>query len=121
MLTITLASFKLRPVSIKTQFEGSKSISQLKAAWQKVGQSYSLQFGETVDPAKLQGKYDKLKMTYTKTRSAESQTGNDSLVYPPAWEIMLNWFGNVKGIGDIEYSTQVQEQENMVPILISLY
>ncbi|KAE9262493.1 hypothetical protein PF001_g32037, partial [Phytophthora fragariae] len=69
----------LRLGAMASSFNGSRSVAQLSAAWERLRLKFALVQAVQIETAQLKNKYQALKNKFSTIKLAESDTGNNGL------------------------------------------
>ncbi|RHX98633.1 hypothetical protein DYB36_008947 [Aphanomyces astaci] len=96
----------------RDHFAGSKSNKQLACLWEKVALQFNILTSASVriPSTSLKNKVYALKLQYNNSKKCVEATGNDTenpIEYPSYWEHLVTAFGDMKGIGHLEFGTEI--------------
>ena len=108
---MVLVLMELRFTHFKEAFQRNNSVQQLSVLWEKLLVKFNI-VNDTCVPnvTSLKNKLNSLRTQYTTIRKEEQErTGNsteDPISYPEYWAEMVTFFGDKKGLGDIEFGSE---------------
>jgi hypothetical protein len=109
--TMVKALLELRFVYFKAQFERHNSSQQLSVLWEKLLLRFNIVTSSSLNNSvTLKNKIGTLRTQYVAIRKEEQQrTGNptdDPIQYPEYWDEMVTAFGDMNGLGDVEFGAE---------------
>ncbi|KAE9206891.1 hypothetical protein PF004_g17170 [Phytophthora fragariae] len=105
----------LRLGAMAFSFNGSRSVAQLSAAWERLRLKFALVQAVQIETAQLKNKYQALKKEFSTIKLAESDTGNktnEPIVYPAYWDPLVQYIGDKSGLGSVNFGQSVHSDSS---------
>ncbi|KAH9099029.1 hypothetical protein LEN26_016399 [Aphanomyces euteiches] len=101
---------ELRWSFFRARIQQCTSHAQRSVLWEKLTLKFNILVDKKIGSLSLKNKMHNLRREYVRTKTSFEKTGNDtdiSISLPSYWDDLVQYFGDKKGLGDLEFGDEV--------------